>query len=191
MIKSKYINPVEFENNKDFYVPHDIVSALYKKNPPESYKVIEIKVGRIRRTVNGTITNLYETLNYRYLTNKNDPFLRKKYEDYCKNSENTFDNPLRSVDTFCSVEEDISREEYDIHKGAIIVNQYNVVQDGLHRSCIILKNHGPKYKIKVLRVVKKTQKKMIIVSPLFELKEYVKGLYEFLQAWYKHNKKNH
>ena len=176
MNKLNYIDPSEFEENDDFYVPHEIVSVLYRKNPPQSYKVVELEVGKIRRTVNGNILTLYDTINYQYLTNKDNCELKKKYEEYCKDNQNTHDNPSRSVEAFGTVEKDITCAEYDIHKGAIIVNQYNFIQDGLHRSCVILKNYGPKHKIKVLKVKKRTQRRMKILSPLFELKESAKEI---------------
>lgn len=172
MNNSKYIDPVELKNNGDFYIPDEIIEALYKKNPPESYKIVEMKVGKIRRAVDGVITTLYDTINYRFLISPDDPQIKNSYIEYCNDIKNTHDNSSRSIGTFENVEKDISSADYDINKGVIIVNQYNFVQDGLHRSCVLLKKYGPNHKIKVLKIYKKTQRRMRILSPLFEIKEY-------------------
>ena len=172
--KLKYINPDVFKNNDDFYVPSEIISVLYIKNPPEKYKVVKLKIGKIRRAVDGKITTLYDTINYQFLMNQKDEELRNKYEEYCTDIKNTHDNPKRSISTFKEIEDGIANSDYDIHKGAIIVNQYNFIQDGLHRSCVLLKKYGPDYKIDVLKIHKRTQRRMILISPLFEIREFVR-----------------
>ena len=165
------MDPAEFKNNKDFYIPDETIEALYKKNPPESCEIVEMKVGKIRRAVDGVVTTLYDTVNYRFLANPDDAQCKSAYIEYCRDSKNTHDNPSRSIGTFESVEKSICSADYDIKKGAIIVNQYNFVQDGLHRSCVLLKKYGPNHTIKVLKIYKRTQRRMMIVSPLFEIKE--------------------
>ncbi len=114
-----------------------------------SYRVETIPVGNIWRLIEGKIIPLRETDVYKYLDG--DEIARKKYEAYC-NSELCQGNDARSVRAYESLISLLRSEMYDMERGAIFVDQLNIILEGQHRSCILLKEFGPDYRIPVVKV---------------------------------------
>ena len=163
------------EKDPNIYISPDELEVLYSKNPPQSYRIIDIKVGNIRRAVNGHIGTLYDTVNYQFVNNPTDCKVVEQYKEYCKDPYNLVDND-RSINKYSDLISKFENEEYSIKKGAIIINQYNFILDGLHRSCILLSKYGPDHKVRVVKLYKKTQRRMMILSPWFEFKQFCKKL---------------
>ena len=140
----------QIKNDKRFYV-NPITLSLMEKRDIRSYEVVQIPVGKIRRHLDGKVFSLYKTDVYRYLADESEA-AKKKYKEYAAAPFNQEDNPNRSPEEYDKLITNFTKEEYDIHKGIIIINQYNCIMDGQHRCCIMLKEHGEDHIITVLRV---------------------------------------
>lgn len=68
----------------------------------------------------------------------------KQYCDYCNSSR-------RSAEIFTQLKNDIETNDYDIKKGAIVIDEHNFILDGQHRSCILLHKYGPFHKVQVVQ----------------------------------------
>ncbi len=135
--------------DKRFYInPYDFERIIKRKII--SYSFIEIPVGKIRRYLDGKIFDLYDTDAYKLLDNPKSKKVQQQYDKYCE--EYCYEYEKRSKEKFKKLVVDIIKEEYDPQKGVIVVDQLYIIADGQHRACILLKNYGPDYKIKVLKI---------------------------------------
>ncbi len=117
---------------------------LYR--PIKKYEVCKIKLGDIRRSWNGVVMKLSDVSPYKYLVNNEN----KIYEEYCEKVKAVGD--VRSMEKFKKLIAKVEQENYDIKKGAIVLNDKNILMDGQHRACIMLKNFGPDYVVDVVRL---------------------------------------
>ena len=72
------------------------------------------------------------------------------YEEYCASSTRKSEN--HTPESYDAIIRMIQREGYDIRKGAILIEQNGIIQDGFHRCCILLHLYGSNYKVKVLQI---------------------------------------
>lgn len=109
------------------------------------YEVAEIRLGDIRRVwYDMRAYRLDECAPYRYLGGD-----ARVYDDYCRaNSKQSFFE--MSKGRFDSLIK--SMETYDPRRMPVVLGKRNVILDGQHRCCILLKRFGPDYRIKVVRV---------------------------------------
>ena len=167
------ISREDLESDKRFHISKTELDWLFSKLKIYKYECVDIEIGRLRRFDGKKIISLKETINYKYLENPNDKRISNLYEQYCKEQENLLDNPDRSRTIFDKLRDDILDTEYNPQNGIIIINQYNIIEDGLHRSCILLKKHGPDFVVKVLKIKRRNSKKLLYLSPLYELKQAI------------------
>lgn len=120
------------------------------KQKIKRYKIIKLSLGKIYRVYEGKVYFLEDTDVYKYLKNSTSQKNALKYKKYCQ--KNKMDNPSRSESEFNLLIEMFEKTDYDVKKGIIIVNQFNVIIDGQHRSCILLDKYGPHYEIEVLKI---------------------------------------
>lgn len=135
-----------------FYINKTTLNCLLNRGEIRSYKLVKIPLNKIRRRYKG-LHSLESTDVYHFLENPNDKNYRQKYLEYCNIPGARKDNPDRSVETFEKLINEFANMEYDIKNGIIVVDQFYQVQEGFHRSCILLKNKGGSYKIEVLKIV--------------------------------------
>ena len=106
--------------------------------------------------------------------NIHDSAIKEEYINYCNDDDNLIDNHNHSLQTFNNIMRELEKSSYSIKKGAIVINQYNCIMDGVHRCSYLLARYGPDYKIEVVKLYTKTSRRLIFLSPLFELMYYVK-----------------
>ena len=136
-------------SDKRFYINPDDLNRI-KKKKILFYRIKKIKIGNIKRYLNGNIFDLSKTDSYRLLENPNSIELQKNYNYYCEKY--CFEYENRSMNKFKSLTKNIDKETYDPKKGIIIVDNLNIISDGQHRACILLKKYGKNYKVKVLKI---------------------------------------
>ena len=143
-----YITKEELVNDKRFYIDERNINRLIKEHPVKSYSVRYIKVGMILRKYShcNNVAPLCQTNVYKYLEGGEDG--KKAYEEFRKICNYS---PLRSEDIYNNLIEQIENSDYDLHKGAIVVDQYNLILDGMHRSSILLHKYGANHKIQVVQ----------------------------------------
>ena len=112
------------------------------------YDIKKKKVGMILREVpdSSQIVTLNKTSVYAYLSGTKEG--EKDYDKYVKLCNVSF----RNREAYDKLIDDMSKNPYDITKGAIVVNQDDIIYDGQHRCCYLLYNFGPNYKIDVLKL---------------------------------------
>ena len=109
------------------------------------YEVAEVRLGDIRRIgPDNRLMSLEDCEPYRYLEGNGE-----QYDRYCR--ENIARSPFRmSRDRFDRLVK--SMENYDPRKMPIVFGKRNIVLDGQHRSCVLLKRFGPDHVIRVVRL---------------------------------------
>ena len=143
----------ELSTDARFFVNPITLDEIFRRfnHCIEKYDLTCIKVGKLRRTLEGRLSPMYKTEPFLFIRNPENKEIREMYEKYCELPDARKDNPERSVEYYknfiCKF-----TSEYDVKKGIVVIDQYNRIQDGLHRSCILLKNMGPNYEIQVLRI---------------------------------------
>ena len=138
----------EIKNDNRFFIDDWNLDRIMRR-PVLSYEICPIKLGNIWRIINRTPIPLCETDIYKYLDGSAES--RKNYEDYCS-SPLCEGNSYRGVEVYNSLIHTMETTGYDMKKGAVFVDQLNFIQEGQHRSCILLHNYGPEYKIDVVKI---------------------------------------
>lgn len=139
----------DLQNDTRFHIDPEVLEVLVKR-PISSYKLDTIPVGRIHRLWGHRVFSLYKTKPYTYLKAEDKSEVREMYQNYCQIAK--VDKAERSEKTFENLIDTFDESVYDVHKGIIIVDQYDFIVDGQHRSCILLKNYGEAQPVQVLRV---------------------------------------
>ena len=135
----------DLKNNNNFYIDEFNLKRITNSDIVK-YKIIDIPLKKIKMYINNKFIPLEKTVAYDYLNNKKDNY--DEYKNYCiKYGKN---NPNRNVDSYNRLMNEF--KEYDIKHGAIIIDQHNILKDGQHRCCLLLKKYGKDYKIKVLKI---------------------------------------
>ena len=158
-----------FARDMKSYINEETLNYLTKRAIYD-YRIEEIAVGRIRRNfLNREVYSLYKTESYQYLLHPGNKEVEDKYRAYCKIA--IVDKANRSEGEYKKLIAAFKADDYDITKGAIVVNQYNFIEEGLHR-CIILKEKGEKYKIKVVRIKqRRCRRKILIKNVIYDIKK--------------------
>lgn len=169
-----YITKEELVNDNRFYIDERNINRLIMDHPIKSYCLKSIKVGMILRKHSycNSVVPLCKTNVYKYLNGGEEG--KKAYEEFkriCNYS------PLRSEEIFNNLIEQIESSDYDIQKGAIVVDQYNLVLDGMHRSSILLHKYGANHKIQVVQF-----KNVYSIRPAFFLTR-INTVKAYIKAW--------
>lgn len=152
-----------------FFLDEFNLDRIYRENI-KAYEIIEMPVGNVLRQYKKKIMPLYETDVYRFLSRSKKS--EEAYQQYCDN----IGMKRRSIESYFALIDAIKKNGYDIYQGAIVVDQHNLILEGQHRCCILLKLFGAAYKIKVVRFCYSER----IVRPRFYLKLFcakVKNFY--------------
>ena len=159
----KYLTKIDFEN-QNFYIDPFNLDRIFKENTFISYRVKKVPLGKIIMRYPGAYIRLKESPVYKYLDGSINT--AENYKMYCKKYGKH--NKNRTVEKYDELINDLSLNEYDIKKGIIVVNQLNVLLDGQHRSCLLLKRYGEKFKVPVLII---RDKRCTIVTQLRLMKD--------------------
>lgn len=136
------------KNDDRFFIDERNINRLFMDYPIIDYRVKKIKVGLIIRKLYHCerIVTLDKTYVYKYLEGGEQG--KQAYEEFkriCNYS------PLRSEAIFDNLVNQIAQCDYNIKKGAIVIDQNNLILDGMHRSCILLHKYGANQKIDVVQ----------------------------------------
>lgn len=151
----------QFLNDKRFHVARQDADRIFEEDI-YNYKICKIKICFIKKGIKGKIISLYQTESYKLLNNKIDV---NQYNNYCK--EGTHKYEKHSIESFNQLINDF--EEYDIKKGAIVIDQFGLIRDGQHRASILLKKYGPNYKVDVVKVYYKGLRAKIRIKLFFKM----------------------
>ena len=115
---------------------------------PYGFEVKKKKIGTLLRTRanKNRIVTLYQTRVYAYLTGTSKGV--KEYDEYIDICNVSFRNRA----AYDSLIAEMEKTPYDIKRGAIVINQDDLIYDGQHRSCFILYKYGPNFKVDVLQL---------------------------------------
>ena len=161
----KIMTEDELQNSKDFFV--DAYNARHlAKLQITGYKITSIKVKNIIRYYDDEVSTLYNTDVYRYLST--DQKYDEAYNVYIRKYP-AGDHPGRSLADFKKLIKSLDEQGYDIHKGAIFINEYGMILEGQHRCCYYLYNYGPEYELKVVKLYRKFKWKRFIGFSLYRL----------------------
>lgn len=142
----------EIENDNRFFINSVTLTDILRRVNIKRYELRHVKIGRLRHNY-GKLMAIYETIPYKFLDNPTDEKCIKDYLEYCDIPSAKKDNPDRSIDCYNNLMNHFSVEEYNIQKGIIVIDQFYKIQEGLHRSCILLKKYGSQHKVQVLYIV--------------------------------------
>lgn len=142
-----YITKEVLKKDERFFVDDRNIDRLTKE-PILRYSVKQKKIGMLlrNRARTGKIVTLDKTRVYAYLTGTEKG--EKEYDEYIDICNVKF----RSKAAYNSLIDEMSHTPYDIKKGAIVINQDDLIYDGQHRSCYLLYKYGPNYKVEVLQL---------------------------------------
>ena len=109
------------------------------------YDVVRIRLGDIKRYwYDGRVYPLSECAPYKYLNGDG-----AAYDEYCRANEAQTGFAM-TRGRFESLRADMA--EYDPLMMPVVQGSCNILLDGQHRSCILLKKYGPDHEISVLRI---------------------------------------
>lgn len=138
------------KNDKRFYIDDFTFETHLKISKMLSYDIVELELGKILRQQDNKIFPMKYSDVYKYLEGASNNI--EEYNKYCENILIGEDRKKHSTKIYDQLIKNISKNDYDIRKGIIVVNQLNIIMDGQHRACILLKKYGENHKIKVLKV---------------------------------------
>ena len=145
------------KNDNRFKISDRLLFDILNRFPIKKYDIEKIKLCDIKYFWQGQIISIDETATYDYIVNKNT----ERYIKYIKEV-NTDSSGRISNRIFDIIAEDLERcrdtikailtEGYDIKKDSVIIDDRNIIIDGLHRTSILWNKFGGEYKIAVLKV---------------------------------------
>lgn len=118
--------------------------------PIISYTLEKVRLNQIVREIDGIRIPITETEVYRLINE--EPNAEEDYVKYC--DKRCIGNPKRSVEEVRKLYKSmyIDDNDYDPHKGIMIIDSKYRIVEGLHRTCILHKKCGPEYEIEVLKI---------------------------------------
>ena len=138
-------NAVRLLDDSRFELDYDFFYRVLEMRPVSRYSVVRARLGDLTRYwYDGRLYPLEECPPYKYLCGD-----RKAYEDYCAlNAAVTgFEMSPERFEKLCA-----SMATYNPRLMPVVFGPRNIVQDGQHRTCILLKKFGPDHVIDVLRI---------------------------------------
>ena len=143
------------EHDTRFYVSNELLRKLLLY-PVDHYAIETMKLSEAKSSNGwrGKIIPLNETETFAFIVNGDEKvyreYLRISYEFHgMSNIAPKIDSRVAGVPKTI---EDITQYGYEITKGAVVVDDLNVVMDGLHRCSILYKLFGANHEIQVLRI---------------------------------------
>ena len=141
-MNKKLLNDYRFKIDEFALYNHLQISKII------SYRIELIEVGKILRQQDNKIYSMKYADPTKFLKTKDE----KAYTEYCNKICVGEDNNHHNVEIFNDLINKFSNEDYDIRKGAIVINQLNLIMDGQHRCAILLDKYGENYVIPVVKI---------------------------------------
>ena len=122
----------------------------------QRYEIDKIKLKDIIWLFYGHSYSLSDALAYKYLMTGDEETYRNHTREFLEPCKVKGKHLRKFVEDdfvrFKNTVKVITENGYDIRKGAIVVDERNVICDGLHRGCILWSIYGSDYEIPVLRI---------------------------------------
>lgn len=134
----------EILSDDRFTVNTQVPDRLFKENI-KKIEVVEVPLDKLLCYYGEGILFLKETDIFHYLDDGEDG--KKMYEHYCEKYRSSF----RTIANYKALIDEMNTFEYDIKKGAIVINQLGIILDGQHRCSILLKKYGAQHRISVVK----------------------------------------
>ena len=176
--KRKCLLPIEtLGSDKRFYIEEKDVRRICANLYGGGYSVVFVYVGSILRFLDGKITTLYETDVYPYLSRTDEG--KNKYLKYCE----TYPSYFRNETNYKNLIDEMKEQNYDIKKGAIVIDDNNFILDGQHRSCILLNKYGPFHKVQVVKIYtgRHKGKKMLLKLSCAKINAWIRCCIEYVK----------
>ncbi len=132
-------------DNPRFSLDYDFFYRVLEMRPVTKYRVVRVRLGDLTRYwYDGKLYPLEECPPYKYLCGD-----KSAYEAYCAQNKAVtgFEMSPERFEALCK-----SMAEYDPKCMPVVFGPRNIIQDGQHRSCILLRKFGPDHEIDVLRI---------------------------------------
>ncbi len=126
--------------NLDYEFFYKVLESRKIKN----YFIKEIALKDINRFWKGNVLKLNECAPYAYLGGA-----KKEYVDYCEENKQIYGWEM-FVDRFDALLNNMEQNGYNPKSMPVLDAKDNIIMDGQHRSCYLLKKFGPEHKIQAL-----------------------------------------
>lgn len=150
----------------------DFDARRITERPVVKYRLKTVRLGSIMMNMPGEYVPLDHTDVYKYLDSSEES--AKQYTAYCEKYGKR--NANRTPDKYNDLIRELEEESYDIRKGGIFVDQNNILLDGQHRCCILMKRGGKNRRIEVVEL---TYKRKPILSKISCRIRRLKGLMRY------------
>lgn len=128
-----------------FDLDDDFVYKAFEFCEVNGYEVVEVCLGDIHRVwTDNRLYRLEDCAPYRYIMGD-----VAAYERYCRENPPLLGSQM-SHDRFERLQ--ASMRTYDSRRMPIVFGDRNIIVDGQHRCCILLKQFGPGYRLPVVRI---------------------------------------
>lgn len=167
----------DIRNDSRFYIDERNLNRLFANGGGQEYRVQFVRVGSILRSLEGKVTTLYDTDVYPFLSGSDVG--EKQYTKYCEK----YPIMQKNGERYKRLITEMQCSDYDIMKGAIVIDENNFILDGLHRSCITLKKYGPYHKVQVVKCFSGRHygKKYRLKLVCYKTQAYLKCLIEYVR----------
>ena len=138
--RERLLNDPSFDLNDEF------VYRSIETRKILDYELVTMRLGDIkRRWFDGVCYALKDCAPYRYLMGDDEA-----YEEYSR-FHKIHNLPPMTRERFNALIESMDKNGYD-KRQVLVVNQDNIIMDGQHRACVLLKKFGEDYQVTVLRI---------------------------------------
>ncbi len=145
-LKHLVICPETIRRDGRFIVSDDFYQRSLLNTKILKYEIVKIKLKDIRREWDGNLLSLTECHPYRYLEGD-----VQQYLDYTERNKELGGYEM-SAQRFNELIHFLSTEGYD-SKHMPFINENNVIYDGQHRCCFLMKEYGGEFEIDAVRIV--------------------------------------
>ena len=149
LIKAQETSAIRLLNDDRFVLNDEFFYLSLEGRKIKNYYLQDIALKDINRSWKGEIFKLDQCAPYEYLKNKSVD----AYQEYCEENKSKSKFEM-SVDRFDSLIQSIDANGFDSKFVPVINATNNVIMDGQHRCCYLLKKFGPDHKVKALFIEK-------------------------------------
>ncbi len=145
------------KNDNRFNISDKNLTDVLNRFPIKKYAVEQIKLGAIKYNWQGQLCSINETATYDYISNNNlERYINYikivKTDSFGRINKQISDIIIKDLAKCRNIVDAILTKGYDVQKSIVIINDRNVLIDGLHRTSILFKNFGHEYEIAVLKI---------------------------------------
>lgn len=143
--QSKAVSALRLLEDRRFKLDYDWFYRAMEMERVRRYAIVDVKLGDITRYWHdGELYPLSACAPYKYLNGD-----KAAYTEYCRENAAVSGFEMSS-ERFETLKRGM--EKFDPLCMPVVIGPRNVIHDGQHRCCILLKKYGPDHKIKVLRI---------------------------------------